>query len=185
MVPKTKFIDEELAYTGAELRPHWILTKTSLSGDAIVSWVGPCDVRPDCLVDIRDRIAADGIRAEKMLHFLVEHFACNIFAITALQRLLVCVTAETLLAHGASGIRRNGDDLFVGQRKLSVSVATCSPVSGLIHLGLNITANNAPVPTATLAELSIAPRPFALAVMDAYAQEVRSILDAATRVSPR
>ena len=41
-------------------------------------------------------------------------------------------------------IQRNGDDLFLGQGKLSVSIATCSASSMKIHFGINLTTAGTP-----------------------------------------
>ena len=52
---------------------------------------------------------------------------------------------------------RRGNDLYYLGRKLSVSIATKSPVSILMHFGINIKTEGTPVPTAGLLELHIDP----------------------------
>jgi hypothetical protein len=54
-------------------------------------------------------------------------------------------------------VKRKASDLFVGERKLSVSVATASASSSKVHLGLNITSKGVPdgVKAIGLAELGI------------------------------
>ena len=72
-------------------------------------------------------------------------------------------------------MERRGDDLFCQDRKLSVSIATLSPVSSMIHLGLNISAKGAPVPAVGLEDLEVPVRPLAEAVLEAYAEANQSI----------
>ena len=60
-------------------------------------------------------------------------------------------------------------------RKLTVSIATISPVSTLIHFGINIFPDGAPVPAIGLAELVIDSREFAEDLMRRVAQDLVSI----------
>jgi hypothetical protein len=48
---------------------------------------------------------------------------------------------------------RSGDDLYLGDRKLSISIATSSPVSVMIHAALNIVSQGTPVKAAGLYDL--------------------------------
>jgi hypothetical protein len=59
--------------------------------------------------------------------------------------------------------------------KLSVSIATASPVSTLIHTGFNIETEGTPVPTAGLAEQGVDIPAFAAEVLRRYAAEVQDI----------
>jgi len=137
-----------------------------------------------------------------MLHFIAEHEAPDLPRAILRQRLLVGVTLECLQVLRMVGaarcghplpadggwatcdLRRCGDDLFWRGRKLSVSVATTSPTSGLIHLGLNIIAAGAPVPAAALPELGASPQELAEAVMAGYAAEMESVAAAQHKVRP-
>ncbi len=81
-------------------------------------------------------------------------------------------------AHSASSavkspvvIVRRGDDLYDGDRKLSVSIATLSPNSALLHFAINVDPAGAPVPAKGLAEYGVDPREFAEAVLSSYAAE--------------
>jgi hypothetical protein len=117
-----------------------------------------------------------------MLHFLCEFFDPDLPKTILRQRLLVAIAAEQLA--GVTGLRRNGDDLYVGERKLSVSIATVSPVSSLIHFALNIDPTGAPVPAVGLAELGVEPEQFARRLMTAFAEELESIDAARCKVRP-
>ena len=68
--------------------------------------------------------------------------------------------------------------------KLSVSIATKSITSILIHTGLNILSEGAPVKAAGLqSELGITDiKEFALEVMNRYSEELQDIVLAGTKV---
>ena len=119
-----------------------------------------CDVSGDDLVDLADRAAGEYIKAAMMLHFVVEHFATDLLTAVRHQRLLCAVLCEYLNARlYAHVLRRDGDDIYMGEGKLTVSIATVSPVSALIHLGINIDATGAPVKTAELAKFTMKVEP--------------------------
>ena len=79
---------------------------------------------------------------------------------------------------------RNGDDLMIDGKKLSVSIATKSITSVLIHTGLNILSEGAPVKASgLLSELGINDiKEFALEVMKRYSEEIEDIILAGTKV---
>ncbi len=166
--------DTETTYTGGQLRSLWVYRTYGIVGDAIVSFLGGCDVAGERLVDQVDAAAGDSIRAARMLHFLVEHFDGDLTTMVLRQRLLIALARE-LLGADISGLRRDGDDLYVAERKLSVSIATVSPVSGLVHLGINVDPTGAPVAACGLEEFGVDPRAFAQALMGAYVAEVESM----------
>jgi hypothetical protein len=180
---KTYFHEGELAYT--ELYPHFARKNFGVAGDSIVSFVGPCDVSGDDLVDLADKAAGTYIKAAKMLHFVVEHFAMDLLTAVRHQRLICAILYEYLVSklQGAT-LRRDGDDIYAGEGKLTVSIATVSPVSALIHLGVNIDATGAPVKTADLSQFNLSPGETALAVMERYAAEIDGIHTAAAKVRP-
>ena len=79
-------------------------------------------------------------------------------------------------------MHRLGDDLFEGDRKLSVSIATLTPVSTMIHLGINISSEHTPVPTKGLLEYGVDPVELAEAVMNQYMAELRMLAVARSKV---
>lgn len=179
----TKFIDEETAYT--ELYSHYAYRSFGIRGDSIAVFVGPCKVNCDKLVDLEDRMANTYIEAAAMLHFIVEHFGVSLRDIITRQRLLIMLAVEIIKRRSPqTEIIRKGDDLYVGSGKLSVSIATVSPVSGLIHLGMNIDGDGAPVEIAELPAIGIKPDMFAPALMKAYARELDEISAAMSKVVP-
>lgn len=173
--------EQDIAYTGAELRSGWLRETFGLAGDAVAAFIGPCDVAPEHMVDLEDLAAGAAIFSRRMLHFIVEHTGADLPRAVLRQRLLVVITAECLAAgRSLAELRRDGDDLYWHGRKLSISIATTSPGSALIHLGLNIIAEGAPVPAAALGELGAEPQALARQVMAAYIAEMESA-DAAER----
>jgi hypothetical protein len=174
---------EPLSYQGPELRSHFIYNRFGLRGDALVAFAGPCQVTLHDMIDLEDVQANAPIFSEQMLHFLIEHFQTPLETMILRQRLLTAQIQTLLHRHyQLPGITRSGDDLYDGPNKLSVSIATVSPVSGLIHFGLNISSQNTPVPTRGLADYGIDWREFAQSVLDQYAAEDQAIRLALTKV---
>ena len=180
---KTKFIEDEIKYIGSQLAPHWIYKNFKLQGDAIVAFIGECKVDLTEMVDIEDVINNEPIYSKLMLSFITEQFNVNLSEGVFRQRLLMCIIKELLEEKGVFVVR-NGDDLMIDNRKLSVSIATKSTTSILIHTGLNIISEGAPVAASGLqSELGISDiKEFALEVMKRYSEELDDILLATTKV---
>ncbi len=149
---QSKFIKKEICYEGNQLAPHWIYKNYNILGDCIVSFVGGCDVKISEMVDLEDVLANDFIYSPKMLHFIVEHFNIPLVEGILRQRLLINIARDEIMKNLPSNniITRSGDDLYFNEGKLSVSIATKSITSVLIHLGINIDSNNAPVKASDL-----------------------------------
>ena len=179
----TKLIDKEIKYIGSQLAPHWIYKNFKLQGDAIVAFIGECEVALTEMVDIEDVINNEPIYSKSMLSFITEQFNVNLVEGVFRQRLLICIIKELLEERGIFVVR-NGDDLMINGRKLSVSIATKSTTSILIHTGLNILSEGAPVKASGLtSELGISDiKEFALEVMKRYSEELEDINLASTKV---
>jgi hypothetical protein len=91
---------------------------------------------------------------------------------------------KELLEERGNFVVRRGDDLLINGAKLSVSIATKSVTSVLIHAGLNILSEGAPVKAAGLkSELNINDvKEFAAEVMERYSDELDDIILAGTKV---
>lgn len=182
----TKLIEQDIKYTGLELSPHWIYKKFNLQGDAIVAFCGECEVKLSEMVDIEDVINDEPIYSKNMLSFIAEHFNINLIEGIFRQRLLITIIKEVLEKLPNVNIVRSGDDLFVDNKKLSVSIATKSLTSVLIHVGINIDPTGAPVEAIGLNSLNIANiTDFANEVMVKYSQEIDDIILASTKVIGR
>lgn len=180
---KTLFIDEEIKYIGSQLASHWIYKNFKIQGDAIVAFCGECEVKLTEMVDIEDVINNEPIYSKYMLSFITEQFNTELVEGVFRQRLLMCVIKEALEKRGFK-VSRNGDDLFVNDKKLSVSIATKSMTSVLIHTGINILSDGAPIPVSGLkSDLEIGDiKEFALEVMENYSNEIEDIILASTKV---
>lgn len=180
---KTLFIENEIKYIGSQLASHWIYKNFKIQGDAIVAFVGECEVKLTEMVDIEDVINNEPIYSKYMLSFITEQFNVELVEGVFRQRLLVTCIKEALERRGFF-VRRNGDDLFVNDKKLSVSIATKSMTSVLIHTGLNILSDGAPIPVSGLgSDLGIEDiKEFAQEIMQKYSDEIEDIILASTKV---
>lgn len=174
----TLFIDKEIKYIGEQLAPHWIYKNFNIMGNAIVAFIGECEVNLSHLVDIEDVVNNEPIYSKLMLSFIEENFNASLVEMVYKQRLLVTITKELIeKKYPHISVRRNGDDLFIADKKLSVSIATKSITSSLIHFGLNIDAEGAPINAADLkTDVGVENiEEFALDIMKAYSDEVNDI----------
>lgn len=180
---KTKFIKEEIKYIGTQLAPHWIYKNFHIQGDSIVAFVGECKVDLTEMVDIEDVINNEPIYSKLMLSFISEQFGIGLIEGVLRQRLLITIIKELLEENGIFVVR-NGDDLMIDGKKLSVSIATKSITSVLIHTGLNIISEGAPVKASGLtSELGIKNiEEFAEKVMQRYSDELEDIVLASSKV---
>lgn len=168
----TYYHPHELKYNGSQLRSKWIEDTFKIKDDVIAAFFGPCDVLNEFMVDTEDLNAGATIYSENMLHFIVEHFEVDMKKIVLRQRLLTCILMEELNQKiKTKPIVRTGDDLFDGKNKVTISIATTSPVSSLIHFGINISSKNTPVPTKGLKDYDICPEGFAHRILAAYKKE--------------
>ncbi|HBW36687.1 DUF366 family protein [Desulfosporosinus sp. BICA1-9] len=144
-----------LNYDGSQLQSLFAYKNFGLMGDSMSVFRGSCRVEQDEMVDMEDVLAKDWIYSEDMLHFIVEHFEMDLEKTIIRQRLLIATIKEELERLGVRTLSRSGDDLYEADKKLSVSISTLSPVSTLIHCGLNVSNLNTPIPTVGLADLKI------------------------------
>ncbi len=174
--------DREIKYTGKELTPHWIYRNFDLRGDAAVAFVGPAQVDVDDMVDLTNVKEQGYISSPSMLNFIIEHFSTDLELAVYRQRLfLTCIKEELELFEVP--VARVRDNLYINRKKLSVSIATCSTVSTLIHVGLNITTEGTPVKTAGLEEIGIKDvKSFAQNVLRRYQNELELIYLARCKV---
>jgi hypothetical protein len=180
---KTLYIDKDIKYIGSQLAPHWIYKNFKIQGDAIVAFCGECEVKLTEMVDIEDVINDEPIYSKYMLSFISEQFNIELIEGVFRQRLLICCIKEALEKRGFK-VSRNGDDLFINNKKLSVSIATKSVTSVLIHTGINILSENAPIEVSALkSDLGINDiKDFAIEIMKNYSEEIEDIILASTKV---
>lgn len=185
-----KLNGEKSHYDGTQLRSLYAYLEHGLLGDSIVAWIGSCDVSFEHMVDGEDLKANAEIRGSKMVHFIVEKFPATLSEAVAIQRLLASIVKDVLIEKIGQQpkfkLRRSGDDIYVassdGEGKLSISIATVSPVSGLIHFAVNVSNAGTPVKTASLEDLGIPADVFAEAVLAAFTAEMNSVREAECKV---
>jgi len=179
---KTIYIPEIIKYDGHQLSPHWIYKNFSLLGDAVAAFCGEAEVGQETMVDLADLKNKDFIYSPLMLNFIIEHFDTDLEKAVYRQRIFMVAIKEELESRSIT-VRRSGDDLYIGEGKLSVSIATRSLVSTLMHVGVNIETQGTPVKTAGLKEIGISDiKGFALQVMKRYVQEIEEINEARCKV---
>ncbi len=178
---KTLFVhDRQITYDGRQLAPHWIYREHNLQGDAAVAFIGPCHVDLSEMVDIEDVKKNAPIYSPLMLHVIAEFFEGSLHQTVYRQRLLIVMAKELLETLTERTVTREGDDLYLPRHdgslgKLSVSIATASVTSTLIHTGFNIETEGTPVATVGLAELVDNPTHFGEELLRRYAAEIEDI----------
>lgn len=189
---KTKFIAKKIAYDGTQLSPLYAYKNHRTAGSSIVSFIGSCTVSFEHMVDAEDLVAAAKIEGDLMLHFIIELFHQDLMTAVSLQRLLVSMAQNILNANSLrlrkKPLVRQGDDLYFikgkKKQKLSISIASCSAVSAMIHFAVNITNNGTPVATCSLEDFKVKPSNFAKDLMQKFSDEYVSIVEATEKVKP-
>ncbi|GAB6181009.1 DUF366 family protein [Desulfotomaculum defluvii] len=174
-----------LNYDGTQLSSLFAFRNYGLQGDSILCFRGKCQVALTEMVDLADVRENAPIFSEDMLHFIIEHFDHSLETTVVRQRLFIAIIKEIIEEKTGITFSRRGDDLFRGDFKLSVSIATASPVSTMIHTGLNISSLNTPVPTIGLVDLGLSEEeilPFGEIIAQKYASEIKSIRAARCKV---
>jgi hypothetical protein len=180
-----KWIEQKIDYDGSQLAPHWMYKNFGLLGDSLIAFRGRCDVPVARLVDLVDAKEDRPIASDEMLHFLGEFFETDLTKTILLERLLVSLAQQEIIFRSRkTSIVRGGNDLYDGDAKLSVAIATASPVSTLIHFGINISSQGTPVKTKGLNDYGIDPVPFAQALLESFRNEVATVAEARSKVRP-
>lgn len=184
---KQKYIEKTFSYDGTQLHSLFAYLNYQVLGDSIVSWQGACDISPNNMVDGEDLLLGAKICGRHMLHFIVEKFNVNLFSGVAVQRLIASLAIDVLQELSPNKDRtslllRDGDDIYIGEQKLSISIATNSPTSTLIHFAVNVTNEGTPVETLCLQELKVDPIEYAKLLMMRICDEIENIEIATQKV---
>lgn len=186
----TKLLGQEITYNGTQLSSLFINDAVGPADDAAVAFFGPADVPTENLVDEEDRLAGLTIKSKRMVHFLVRLKGRDLDTSVAVQRLCVAGILEILISSASrSGLTRDGDDIYLashtGKRKLTVSIATTGRAGdAFIHIGVNVTAEGAPVPAIGLTDLGVDENVFAADTLALIGLEVTGIARAVAKVRP-
>lgn len=152
---KTLYTDCPITYDGSQLSPLFAYSNFNfnhLRGDSIVFFKGPCNVR-EHMIDQEDLNLKEFISSDSMLHCIVEIFKSPPSLVEARMFQLLLVENATKLLKELSRpdigarIYCDGDDIFIDDvkpKKMSVSIATVSGISEMIHFAVNITNTGIP-----------------------------------------
>jgi hypothetical protein len=131
-------LDERLDYDGSQISSLWGYNAMDVQEDSIIAFRGECDVKIEHMIDLEDKKENESIESPDMLHFIIEHFdSTDLKLVYARQRFFTSIVAEILFSRDVK-VTRQGDDLFVNDKKLTVSIASTSAVSQKIHFGINV-----------------------------------------------
>jgi hypothetical protein len=182
---KTKWIEKNYAYNGSQLRSLYAYMNFDLLGDSAIAWRGPCDVT-EHMIDGEDKKANAEIRGSDMIHFIIEMFDVTLFGAVAVQRLLASIVKDQLEKLNPSlvgALHRDGDDVYWNtSKKFSISIATQSPTSTLVHFAVNVSNEGTPVATSSLEDFKIEPKLFAQKVLECLSKEHDGIREATRKV---
>ncbi|WP_295722389.1 DUF366 family protein [uncultured Methanobrevibacter sp.] len=145
-----KHINEKFPYDGSQIDPLWAFREFNIKGSSIISWRGPMNIIPENIKDFAD--IGTEIKSDEMFHVIAEFFDCqpaNMEIAYLRQRLLILIFYEKLSKLGVF-LNRNGDDIYIDGRKLSVCIASSSISSMKIHFALNIRDSGTPVDVETI-----------------------------------
>ncbi len=186
---QTHFIEKNFVYDGTQLRSLFAYLDHGILGPSIISWRGACSIPFAHMVDGEDLLAKAVIQGDEMLHFIIEVFDRDLFSGVTLQRLFASISRDYLQSHAGSALagqnlRRDGDDIYLNDQKLSISIATRSPVSVMVHFAMNITNQGTPVKTLSLTDLKLDPHRVAEDLMTLFRKEFISIVTATHKVRP-
>jgi hypothetical protein len=179
---KVVVIESALQYDGLQLSSAFMDQHAPGEDDAVVLFVGEADVPVEHLVDREDAEAGAFIYSPSMAHAVVEHRGLELGEGVWRQRMLVRLAAQWINSRSGISVEVRGDDIYVGEGKLSVSVATNSSRGCLIHLGVNVEIEGVPVRAAGLRDLRIPATEFLQALARLYAEEMASAKHATSKV---
>lgn len=179
---QTLLYDKNLKYDGSQLSPLKNYLNFELLGDSCLAFVGACDVTFEHMLDGEDLLEKSKIQSDEMLHFIFEIFDQNLTTGVFLQRLFASIVQNLIFERTQVFLSRRGDDLYLNDKKLSISIATRSTNSVLVHFAMNVTNKGTPVATCCLQDFKIDPKPFALEVLEKISAEYQDIKKATYKV---
>lgn len=145
-----KHVEDIFEYDGSQINPSWAFQEFGIYGSSIITWIGPVNITPDNLKDFAD--VGLEIKSNYMVNFICEFFdqqPTNMRIAYLRQRLLVMIFREILTEKGVK-TTREGDDIFVDGKKLSISIASVSLSSAKIHFALNLEDKGTPSDVETI-----------------------------------
>jgi len=179
---KTLLIDKKIAYDGTQLRSLFAYLDHNILGNSMVAFQGPCNVSFEHMVDGEDLLQQSAICGSDMVHFIIEVFDESLTTGVLIQRLLASQIQNYIYDKTGTFLKREGDDLYLNDKKLSISIATVSLSSVLVHFAVNVSNEGTPVKTCSLQDLKIESTVFAKDVLVIFQTEFLSIKEATYKV---
>ncbi|MDR2545515.1 MAG: DUF366 family protein [Methanobrevibacter sp.] len=139
-----KHLNKNFEYDGSQINPNWAFKALKIKGSSIITWIGSMNIKNENLKDYED-IGLE-IKSNNIINCIVEHFDIqpgNLRVAYLRQRLFVMILVEELSKKGIKTLR-DGDDIYIDNHKLTVSIATTYLSSIKIHLGINLTDDGSP-----------------------------------------
>lgn len=138
-------------YDGSQLSSQYASQNYDIIGNSILIFRGGMKLSPKEMVDIKDiqresHLADILISSSDSLHFIIEEFDIqppNMEVEYYRLRILTQVVIELLQSKGLK-VTRHGTDIFIGEKKLNVGIASISVSSAKIHFGINISCEGFP-----------------------------------------
>lgn len=182
---KSLWLETKLDYDGSQLRPLYNYLQHRLDGPSVLGFRGACNIPFAHMVDGEDLREKSVIAGADMVHFIVEFYHLNLFSAVAFQRLIAGLVAQVVYERtDGLHLRRDGDDLYLFDAKFSISIATKSAVSELIHFAVNVTNEGTPVETCSLKDFGLDPEVFGRTMVARIAHEFDSCWAATEKVRP-
>jgi len=154
---KLAILKDIINYDGSQISQLWAYNM-GIKGDSVVCFHGPMYITPNNMKDLEDEINRKIIKGDDLVHIIVEKFDSpgNIKLAYYMQRLLI-VSIKDVLEKYEIKAERDGDDIFIDKKKLTVSIASAGVSSEKIHCGINITNNGTPddIETSSLLDIGI------------------------------
>lgn len=171
-------------YDGSQLHHAFAYEVALELGPTIVAFRGPAEVN-EHLVDLEDSVANDSIKSKDMMHFIIEIPEASIRETVVWQRFFIRMIARNISLTSIP-VEIRGDDIIINHGKLSVSIATLSRFSGLIHVGININVGEGcPVVAIGLNDFwgkTVDFEKWARDIMESFAAEYDDIVQASYKV---
>ncbi|MCE7742440.1 MAG: DUF366 family protein [Candidatus Heimdallarchaeota archaeon] len=187
---------EPITYDGSQLANRYTTEKYGVFGETILIFRGGMKLSPEEMVDIKDIVRESHlnkilISSDDSLHFIIEEFDIqppNMELEYYRLQVLAQIVIEVLKNEGIELIRK-GTDMYVGDRKLNVAIASTGVSSSKIHLGINIAGTGFPshVNAIGLLELGIEQKDvknIAMEIAERYSNEISKIKEDVSKTRP-
>lgn len=183
---KALWLDKKINYDGTQLRSLYAYLEHNVLGNSVIAFRGSCDVSFEHMVDGEDLLMQAQICGSDMLHFIFEIFDEKLVTGVLIQRLFASIVQNKIQkkTKGKINLLREGDDLYLDGKKLSISIAASSPQSVLVHFAMNISNDGTPVKTCSLQDFNIEHQELAKELLKDFSDEFENIQQATWKVKP-